>query len=146
DGGANIRFLLRSGVTFHDGKPVTPADVQFSIDASRRRNARLRAALANVTAVDGWGTRDVRVVLKRPSGYILRALAEVPIVEEALYKPEATRAQRARAPVGTGPYRLTRWDKGERLLLERSPSYWGPPPAIEAVEFDVIGDGARALT
>ena len=64
----------------------------------------------------------------------------------AVYGPESARAARARAPVGTGPYRLARWTKGERLLLERFPGYWGRPSAVEAVDYVVVPDGARALT
>jgi len=148
-GGSEIRFVLRAGVTFHDGKPFGAVDAQFSIDAARRpaaRNVRLRTALADIISVEMWGPRDLRVTLRKPSGYALRALAEVPIVEAALYATESTRAQRGRAPVGTGPYRLVRWTKGDRLTLERFPAYWGTAPAVEAVEFVVIADGAKALT
>ena len=148
-GGNEIRFALRAGVTFHDGHPFTAEDARFAIDAARRaasRNGRLRAALADVVSVEAWGPRDLRVVLRRPTGYALRALAEVPMVPSSLYATEANRVQRARNPVGTGPYRLARWAKGERLVLERFPGYWGKAPAIERVEFLVVPDGARALT
>src|SRR5262249_28269396 len=93
-GGAEIRLVLRAGVTFHDGKPFTAADAQFSIDAARRaasKNSRLKSALANVATVEIWGPRDLRVVLRRPSGYSLRALAEVPMLPAAVYGPESGR-------------------------------------------------------
>jgi ABC-type transport system substrate-binding protein len=147
-GGNEVRFTLRAGVTFHDGRPCTASDAQFSIDAARRaasQNSRLRGALADVSAVEVWGPRDLRVVLRRPSGYALRAVAEVPIVPAALYG-DGVRAERARAPVGTGPYRLARWASRDRLVLERFPGYWGAVPAIASVEFVVVPDAARALT
>jgi peptide/nickel transport system substrate-binding protein len=148
-GGNEIRFVLRPGVTFHDGKPLTALDAQFSIDAARRpasRSPRLRVALADVATVEVFGPRDLRVTLRHPDGYALRALAEVPILPAALYAGESARTDHIRAPVGTGPYRLEKWIRGDRLVLARYPGYWGPAPAIDAVELVVVPDGARALT
>jgi peptide/nickel transport system substrate-binding protein len=144
-GGNEIRFTLRPGVLFHDGRPFTAADARFSIEAARRGGARLRSVLADVVAVEVWSPRDLRVVLRRPDGYALRALAEVPMLPAALYDTEAGRLAHVRAPVGTGPYRLERWSRGDRIVLERFKDYWGPTPAIATVELVVIPDAARAL-
>jgi peptide/nickel transport system substrate-binding protein len=139
-GGTEIRFVLRKDVRFHDGRPFTAADARASIDAARRptsRAPRLRAALADVAGAEVWSPRDLRVVLRRQNGYVLRALAEVPML------PAADVA--AATPPGTGPYRLASWEATERIVLERDPGYWGAPPAIERVEFDIVPDGAEAL-
>jgi len=52
---------------------------------------------------------------------------------------------RQRAPVGTGPYRLERWTRGDRIVLERFADYWGPAPGIGTIELIVVPDAARAL-
>ena len=77
-------------------------------------------------------------MLRRPNGYVLRALAEVPMVP--------AREVGAAVPAGTGPYTVARWDRGALLRLERRDDYWGPPPAIAAVEFAIVPDAAQALT
>lgn len=137
-GGTEIRFALRKDVRFHDGRPFTAVDAQASIDAARRRAPRLRAALADVAAVEVWSARDLRVVLRRENAYVLRALAEVPIVPA----PEVG----ARQPSGTGPYRVAEWRHGELIRLQRNPAYWGKAAAIDTIDFLIIGDAALALT
>jgi peptide/nickel transport system substrate-binding protein len=144
--GLEIRLHLRDGIKFHDGQPLGAVDVQFTLDAVRGERSRaphLRAQLANVVAVEMWGPRDVRLVLARPDGYVLRALAEIPILPAHIY--QSPDGRRGRNPVGTGPYRLERWSKGDRIVLGRNPDYWGAAPAIEEIEFLIEPDGARSL-
>jgi peptide/nickel transport system substrate-binding protein len=139
-GGMEIRLVLRQGVTFHDGRPLTSHDVGTSLDAVRgpsSRSPRLRALLADVLSVDVWGPRDIRLPLRKPNGYVLRALTESPIVP----------AGSLRAPIGTGPYRLHKWAKGDRITLTRYDGYWRKDtPVIPTVEFIIIPDGAEAMS
>jgi peptide/nickel transport system substrate-binding protein len=140
-GGSQIRITLRKGVSFDGGRPFTAVDAQASIDAARRpssRAPRLRAVLADVAAAEIWGPRDLRIVLRRPNGYALRALAEVPMLPASELGADV--------PSGTGPYRVARWERGAVLRLERRDGYWGQPPPIAAIEFAVIPDAAQALT
>jgi len=147
--GTEIRLVLRAGVNFHDGKPLTATDVQFSLDRARGSFSRvphLRRALSDVAGVEMWGPRDVRIRLRRPSGYLLRALAEVPIVPAAIYEAgDPARNAKNRAPVGTGPYRFVRWARGDRIALARWEGYWGQRPGFDQVEYWIVPDGARAL-
>jgi len=139
-GATEIRFVLRKGVVFHDGRPFTAVDAKASIDAARRANSRaprLHAVLADVAGAEVWGPRDLRVLLRRPNGYALRALAEVPMVPAG--------AVGEASPPGTGPYRVARWVALDRIVLERRPDYWGPAPAVTSVELVIVPDGAEAL-
>jgi len=145
-GGKLIRIELRDGVTFHDGHKLSSVDVQFSIDAARssRVDARhLRRQLADVTGVELAGPRALRIRLARRNGYVLRALAEIPILPEHVYRK---RLKPRRGPVvGTGPYRLAVWDD-DRIRLERYEQYGGESVSIDALEFVRGRDAARALT
>lgn len=147
--GREIRFALREAVSFHDGGSFSAADVQFSIDAARLpapgRSSRLKALLADVATVEVWGPRDLRVTLRRPNAYVLRALAEVPILPAHAYGANLARSPKNRAPIGTGPYRFVAWEKGARIALSRWEGYWGERPAIKAIEFVVEPDAAQAL-
>jgi peptide/nickel transport system substrate-binding protein len=146
-GGIELRFLMRDGVKFHDGKPFTATDAKMSIDRARvasARNPALRALLADVASVEVWTPRDLRLMLRRPNGYILRALASVPIGPAHVYGG-GDGAARSRPVVGTGPYRLKAWERGKRIDLQRFDGYWGAAAAIPELQFVVEPDGAHAL-
>ncbi len=156
-GGTEIRVVVRDDVKFHDGQKLAVTDAQFSLDMARSaavRAPRLREALADVISVDLVGPRELRLSLRRPNAFILRALTEVPMLPEHVYgasaagsgrAPALDRHPRNRAPIGTGPYRFDHWDKGTRIVLARNDSYWGKPPAIEAIEFVIEPDASKAL-
>jgi peptide/nickel transport system substrate-binding protein len=144
--GRELRFTLREGVRFHDGGRMSVVDVQFSLDHARTRSPRLREALASVMTVEIAGTRELRVTLRREDAYVLRALAETPILPVAVYGPGGPSWQGAkRTAIGTGPFKLGRWDRGERVILVRNDTYWGPRPGVDAVELVIEPDLGRAL-
>jgi peptide/nickel transport system substrate-binding protein len=145
-GGSELRFVLRENVRFHDGQPLTATDVKASVDRLRgpsSRNPILRALLADVVSAEVWGPRDFRLVLARPSGWALRALAALPIAPAHVYGGGET--AKARQPIGSGPYRLAAWERGKRIVLERWDGYWGAKPAIPEIAYVVEPDGAQAL-
>lgn len=145
-GGREIRFEIQRGVTFHDGRKLSVVDVQFSIDSARssRFDAdHLRQSLSDVTAVELVSSHVVRVRLARPNGYVLRALAEVPILSQPIYhdRLEST----AGPAIGTGPYRVAE-STPDRVRLERYEDYWGAKPAIANIVYVYDSDAASALT
>jgi peptide/nickel transport system substrate-binding protein len=144
--GMTIRVELRDDVRFHDGRRMTSGDVQFALDSARDPRFaadHLRARLSDVEKVDRAGTFGLLIWLKRPSGWALRALAEVPVLPEHVYLGNL---RAAKGPViGTGPYKLESWVDG-LVHLKANPDYWGPRPAIPDLEFIHEPDAARALT
>lgn len=144
-GGREIRFELEPGVRFHDGRPMTSVDVQFTLDAVRdpRRNIdHLRRMLAQVAAVELITPREVRLVLYEPDAFVLRALAEIPILPMHVYGGDLAAGGRI---VGTGPWQLASW-KNRAVRLTAWGGYWGQAPAIPELEFVVEPDAARVLT
>jgi peptide/nickel transport system substrate-binding protein len=142
--GLEIRIELEPGVKFHDGKPLSSIDVQFTLDAirdPRRGIAHLAAMLTDVFAVELITPTQVRLVLKRPSGYVLRALAEIPIFPMHVYNGSLLGGG---ALVGTGPYKVTQ-QKGGIIHLTRFDKYWAGKAAIADIEFAVQSDAALAL-
>jgi peptide/nickel transport system substrate-binding protein len=144
-GGREIRIDLQPDVRFHDGKKLSSVDVQFTLDALRHPrgpSARLRRLLSDIEGVDLATSRGVRIRLSRPSGYVLRALAEIPILPKHVYQRRL--GSKRAPPIGTGPYKLgSRSD--DRIQLVRWDDYWGDAPAIEKIEFVYEPDAARAL-
>jgi ABC-type transport system substrate-binding protein len=142
--GMEVRIELEPGVKFHDGRPLTTSDVQFTLDAIRdpRRNiAHLYPMLEDVEAVELITTYEIRLRLKRPSGYVLRALAEIPILPMHVYDGSLMAGG---ALVGSGPYKVAS-TKGNTVSLARNGAYWGGPAAIQNIEFVYQPDAAIAL-
>jgi ABC-type transport system substrate-binding protein len=151
-GGREIRFTLRDDVKFHDGRSFSVVDAQFSIDLARTRSIRLRERLRAVLAVEIVGPKELRVLLKpgpRPGlddGYVLAALAEVPMLPAHVYGPGGPAWRGAhRLAVGTGPFKLGKWEHGVQISLVRNDAYWGAPSALAGIDFVIEPDAARAL-
>lgn len=143
-GGREVRLELAEA-SFHDGKALSSVDVQFTLDALRHPNGPVPEyvrMLADIEGVDLVTARALRVRLRKPNGYVLRALAEIPILPAHVYD-RRLRSTRL-APVGTGPYRLAERDD-HLIALDRWDGYRGPAPAIPRVEFVYEPDAAQAL-
>jgi peptide/nickel transport system substrate-binding protein len=143
--GLEIVIDLEPGVTFHDGQAMTTSDVQFTLDAvrtPRKGLEHLRAMLDDVEAIELVTSHKLRLRLKRPSGWVLRALAEIPILPMHVYDGSLLAGG---ALVGTGPWKLVS-NKGGVVHLARFDKYWGKPAAISDLEFVYQPDAAIALT
>jgi peptide/nickel transport system substrate-binding protein len=127
DGGMDVTWKLRPGVTWHDGKPFTSADVQFTVDAinSPRYNPESTDGFDRITSVDTPDPLTAVVHYKE-----IYAPYDIQFIRGALPKHvlegrDIDRAQDYnRNPLGTGPYRVVEWKAGEYILLERVPHYW----------------------
>jgi peptide/nickel transport system substrate-binding protein len=143
DDGLRYRFRLRPGVRFHDGAPLTANDARFSLDRARAADSRnpLRDLLQPVRAVRVEDELTLSIELSRPVAEILTYLGWGNLV---ILSP-ASAARAATAPVGTGPFRFRDWRKGDAVVLERNPDYWGPPALLERVTFRVVPDASSGL-
>jgi len=142
--GLEVRVELEPNVTFHDGHPLTTSDVQFTLDAvrdPRRGSDHLRPMLEDVEAIELITARELRLRLKRPSGWVLRALAEIPILPMHIYDGSLLGGG---ALIGTGPWKLVS-NKAGVVHLARYDHYWAGQPAIPDLEFVYEPDAAVAL-
>lgn len=142
--GEQIILELDPAARFQDGRALSAVDVQFTLDAVRdpgHHVDHLRPALAAITAVEMVNARTVRIRLAHPDGWVMRALAEIPILSWATYKDDFTGGGKL---VGTGPYRVTSHEKGI-IHLSRWDGYGGTRPAIPDIELVHTPDAAAAL-
>jgi peptide/nickel transport system substrate-binding protein len=141
--GLSYRFHLRAGVHFHDGTPLTAADVRFSLDRARAEGSKnpLHDLLQPIRSVRADDELTVTLDLARPVAEILTYLGWGNLV---IMSP-ASAPRAATEPIGTGPFRFREWRKGDALLLERNPGYWGAPALLDRVTFRVVPDATTAL-
>ena len=149
--GLSITFTLRDGVTWHDGKPFTSADVAFSAMKVWKPLQNLgRAIFADLEAVD---TPDKLTAVFRFSKPVPLQLIEnaLPAVSAVLpkHRYEGTDIKTNplnSAPVGTGPFTFGEHKPGEHILLERNPNYWAKGlPYLDRIIYRVMPDaGAKA--
>ena len=143
DDGLTYTFTLHSGVTFHDGTTMDAEDVKFSLDRARAEdstNAQKRL-FTGIASVDVVNPTTVRITLSNPDGGFITNLAWGDAV---IVAPESIDAA-ANAPVGTGPFKFSRWVQGDRIEIEKNPDYWGEPIALEKATFKFISDPTAAF-
>ncbi|HEV8562485.1 MAG TPA: ABC transporter substrate-binding protein [Actinophytocola sp.] len=131
---------LRTGVTFSDGTPFDAADVVATyralLDPAFASPVRQRfPMLSGVQQVDAT---IVRFDLTRPYAPFPELLVLGVLPSEALATPAPVTA--GTPPPGTGPYRVTDWQRGQHLVLEANKSYFDGPPAIKKVTVEFIPD------
>ena len=148
--GKTITFRLRRGVTWHDGKPFTSADVQFTAMEMWKKILNYGTTLQQyLTAVD---TPDPHTAVFRyerpmPAGLLLRGLTDLGYVSpKHVYEAGDIRQNPANtAPVGTGPFRFVQYERGQHIIAERNANYWRPNmPYLDRVVWRVVTDWAAA--
>jgi peptide/nickel transport system substrate-binding protein len=133
------QFVLRAGVRFHDGRPLTAEDVVASIERARSHpRSDWTSYLVSVERVHALDAATVEVVTHQPYSLLLQKLAYILIV------PRDAPAL-IEHPVGTGPYRLVGSPDRGRVVLHAFEGYWGPPPGETVVHFEVEPSLARVL-
>ncbi len=143
DDGLTYTFHLQDGVTFHDGTPFTAADVKYSLDTARGEgsvNAQ-KQLFAKIASVDVVDDQTVKVTLSGPQGDFLYDMAW----GDAVIVSEKHAADNGTKPVGTGPYQLSEWVKGDHVTLTAYPDYWGEQPAIKTATIKFISDPTAAV-
>lgn len=137
-------FHLRPGVTWHDGTAFTADDVVFSFDramadTSTNAQKQLFDGINEVTAIDDV---TVEIGLDQPKGSLLTNLAW----GDAVIVSPATADTNATNPVGTGPFKFSRWVQGDHVELVKNPNYWGTPARLDKVTFKFISDPTAAFS
>lgn len=133
DGGKAYRFTLRDGVTFHNGAPLTSAEVKWTWDRmfngdvwKCKSNYAGRSGI-NVTAVEAPDPKTVVYRLEQPNALFLKQLANVQCQVLVAHPDSAGADGKWKEPIGTGPYRLKEWKRDDRIVLDRFDGY-SPSP------------------
>ncbi|MBI1848154.1 MAG: ABC transporter substrate-binding protein [Candidatus Rokubacteria bacterium] len=145
--GLVVDFVLRKGVKFHIGDPVTAEDVKFSFERYRGIFARLLKE--RVAAIEIPDPGRVRFRLKQPwpdflTYYATPATGAGWVVPKK-YVEKVGEEGFKKAPVGAGPYRFVSFTPGVELVLEAFEGYWRKTPNVKRLVFKAIPDPSTRL-
>lgn len=145
---SSATFKLREGARFHDGQPITPEDVIFSLEALKAANPLFALYYKNVTSAEKTGDHEVtfRFDMKgnRELPQILGQLYVLPKHfwegKQANGQPRDITKSTLEVPLGSGPYRIKSVDAGRQVAFERVDDYWAKdlPVARGLYNFDEI--------
>ncbi|HEY9724558.1 MAG TPA: peptide ABC transporter substrate-binding protein [Oscillatoriaceae cyanobacterium] len=131
-GGMRVKFRLRPNLRWQDGQPLTSADVAatWKLVMDRRFPTVSTEGYDRIARIETPDPRTAVMVFKTPYAPYLELLPF--ILPAHVIAASANPAQAAwnRQPLGSGPYRLTRWVSGEELVMEANPYYYKGTPGI----------------
>ena len=137
---------LRQGVKFHDGFRFTSRDVKATFDRVLNPENKLtaRGNHAKIKSVEIVDDYTVRFKTDGPYPLFVERLTALVIQSEKVIKEKGHEWMQEN-PVGTGPYKLVKWNKKQDHLLVRNDDYWGPKPAFKYVRVRIIPEQATQI-
>lgn len=142
DGGKKYTYRLRDGVKFSDGTPFTAEDVVFTYETilDKKTNNASKGELDAVESVEAEDDHTVVFELKYPYAPFAERTVLPIASKKAASGQNVNSGSYNTDPVGTGPYVLTGWRKGEKLSFKANPDYWGGAPEVKKFTVAVIED------
>jgi peptide/nickel transport system substrate-binding protein len=144
------RVVLRQGIKFHNGRPFDVEAVKFTVDRTLDPKMRAqglndpfpsRSGVAQVNIVDA---RTVDIVLHEPNVIFPVFLSFLYILEPRYYASTPP-PRTAVAPVGTGPWIVTEWVKGDHLTMVANSGYWRGMPHVKEYRWRPVPEKATRL-
>ena len=129
---------IRTDVKFHDGVPLTAKDVAFTFNTAKNGTGQVDVSMLDtVTAIDN---DTVEFELNDPQSTFIHKLSVIGIVPEHAYNENY-----GQNPIGSGPYKFVQWDKGQQVIFEANPDYYGQKPYFKKLTIlFMAGDTAFA--
>lgn len=138
DDGLVWRVEIRRDVKFSDGEPLTAEDVVYTYDTASKSGSVVD--LSNLEKVEAVDDYTIQFTLKEPQSSFVHTLATTGIVPKHRHDENY-----AENPIGSGPFKFLQWDKGQQLIVEVNPEYYGQKPYFKKITFLFLGeDGAFA--
>jgi peptide/nickel transport system substrate-binding protein len=144
--GRTLKFVLREGVTFHDGSELDSADVVASIERilDEKTGAVARTNFLSIEKIEAPDPLTVTLELSRPDSSLPIGLS---LVNASILPTEAIEDGSVdKEPVGSGPFTFGDWQQGESVTLEANEDFWGEGPFVDSVEFRVVPEESSILS
>ena len=142
-------FRLHKGVTFHNGDPLTAADVKWNLERVKDKNQSPIHAwkLDLLESIETPDPHTVKLHFTKPYPFLRVAFTGSTGRAATILSPRAVKEKGkayGRSPVGTGPFKFAEWKEGDYILLEKNPNYWetdaagGKLPYLDKVLIKII--------
>ncbi|MEO7040325.1 MAG: peptide ABC transporter substrate-binding protein, partial [Candidatus Elarobacter sp.] len=147
--GLTITYHLRKGVQWQDGAPFDASDVVFTWQAvmNPNNNVQTRTGYDDIRTIETRDPHTVVVRLKRAYApfvdtFLTMGSTPYPVLPKHLLAGDhdINRLPYNSKPIGTGPFIVQEWHRGQTLRMIANPHYWRGPPKLSAVEYHVIPD------
>jgi peptide/nickel transport system substrate-binding protein len=138
-GDTTMEVVVRDGMMFHDGTPVTMEDVvySFQLPAHKDKTPQFFPFVSNIEKVEQTGPQTILFTLKAPqASFPTTTLSKINIVPKHVWepllasmqgKPDMLENYNELAHVGSGPFKFAHWRQNEEVMLERFDKHWTPP-------------------
>ncbi len=157
---SSVIYRLRANAKWHDGKPVTPEDVIFSLEAFKKNHPQLSAYYRHVTKAEKTGERDITFTFDQPGNRELPQIVGQLSVLPKHYWEGTDKSGNKRdigattlePPLGNGAYRIKEFTAGRTIVFERVKDYWGKDVSVnvgrdnfDQIRFEYFRDSTVAL-
>jgi microcin C transport system substrate-binding protein len=141
-----VIYRLRQEARWHDGQPVTPEDVIFSIEMLKKLSPMYGSYYRHVVKYEKAGDRDIKFTFDAPGNRELPTIVgELPVLPKHYWEGTDSQGRKRdisattlEPPLGSGPYRIREFTAGRSVALERVKDYWGAsqPTQVGQNNFD----------
>ncbi len=123
----SVTFVIRPQARFHDGSPITADDVLFSFETLKAKGSPFfRLYYANVAKAEKLGERQVKFTFAPGENRELPLImGQMPVLSKKYWENRDFAATMLDVPVGSGPYRIERFEPGRFIVYKRDENYWG---------------------
>lgn len=148
--GTALELTLRDGITFHNGDPLTSADIQFTFRDRIKADQSVMAAGVWGQIVKDIETPSPRIAIFRFNSPFVHAPQQLGstagfILPKRYFQEVGAQGFIAK-PIGSGPYRLVDYQRDSRIVLEAYDKYWGGPAKINRVAIQIIKDASARVS
>ncbi|WP_312212233.1 extracellular solute-binding protein [Pseudescherichia sp.] len=120
-----MEISLNPQATFHDGSPITARDVAFTFHKFMTEGVPQFRLIYKGTTMEAIAPLTVRIRLAKPGKEDLLSLLTLPVMPEKFWKDHKLSDPLATPPLGSGPYRISKWRMGQYIIYSRVKDYWG---------------------
>ncbi|RLL42092.1 ABC transporter substrate-binding protein [Oceanobacillus piezotolerans] len=126
---------VREDVLFSDEEPLDAEDIVFTFETTK--NSGSVVDLSKVKEIKAIDAHTVQFELSEPDSTFVHILATTGIVPKHTYDENYNQN-----PIGSGPYQLVQWDKGQQIIVEKNPHFYGQEPSFQQLTFLFLSEDA----
>jgi peptide/nickel transport system substrate-binding protein len=141
-----IEFTIRDDIRFHDGTPLTPEDIVFSVKRITDPDfaSPQLGQFNKIIEAEATGPHTVVLTTDGPYPALLAQLVKLSIVPKHVVESVGNDEFNLH-PVGSGPYKFAEWQRGVSVTLARNDDYWGTKGPFETAVFRVVPDASTRM-